>query len=89
MGKEALSSAFSEMILEEAKKDKNIMVVCTDSRGSAKLGAYPDELPEQFVEMGIAEQNSVTGKESIYHRPGKLLQHAFCRTGKSRCCLFS
>ena len=34
MGKEALSSAFSEMILEEAKKDKNIMVVCTDSRGS-------------------------------------------------------
>ena len=60
MGKEALSSAFSEMILEEAKKDKNIMVVCTDSRGSAKLGAYPDELPEQFVEMGIAEQNSVT-----------------------------
>lgn len=26
MGKEALSSAFSEMILEEAKKDKNIMV---------------------------------------------------------------
>ena len=96
MGKEALSSAFSEMILEEAKKDKNIMVVCTDSRGSAKLGAYPDELPEQFVEMGIAEQNSVTvsagmayiGKESIYHRPGKLLQHAFCRTGKSRCCLF-
>ena len=42
MGKEALSSAFSEMILEEAKKDKNIMVVCTDSRGSAKLGAYPD-----------------------------------------------
>ena len=60
MGKEALSSAFSEMILEEAKKDKDIVVVCTDSRGSAKLGAYPDELPEQFVEMGIAEQNSVT-----------------------------
>lgn len=60
MGKEALSSAFSEMILEEAKKDKDIVVVCTDSRGSAKLGAYPDEVPEQFVEMGIAEQNSVT-----------------------------
>ena len=60
MGKEALSSAFSQMILEEAKKDKDIVVVCTDSRGSAKLGAYPDELPEQFVEMGIAEQNSVT-----------------------------
>lgn len=60
MEKEACSSAFSKMILEEAKKDKDIMVVCTDSRGSAKLGTYPDELPEQFVEMGIAEQNAVT-----------------------------
>ena len=60
MGKEALSKAFSEMILEEAKKDRDIIVVCTDSRGSAKLGSYPEELPEQFVEMGIAEQNSVT-----------------------------
>ena len=54
MGKEALSSAFSQMILEEAKKDKDIVVVCTDSRGSAKLGAYPDEVPDQFVEMGLA-----------------------------------
>lgn len=60
MEKEACSNAFSKMILEEAKRDKDIMVVCTDSRGSAKLGTYPDELPEQFVEMGIAEQNAVT-----------------------------
>ena len=57
---EQAREAWKEKVLEEAKKDKNIMVVCTDSRGSAKLGAYPDELPEQFVEMGIAEQNSVT-----------------------------
>ena len=60
MEKEACSSAFSKMILEEARGNKDIMVVCTDSRGSAKLGTYPDELPEQFVEMGIAEQNAVT-----------------------------
>ena len=60
MEKETLRGAFSQKILEEAKKDKDIIVVCTDSRGSASLGSYPDELPEQFVEMGIAEQNSVT-----------------------------
>lgn len=52
--------AFSEKILREAKKDKDIVVVCTDSRGSASLGDYPQELPEQFVEMGIAEQNAIT-----------------------------
>ena len=60
MEKETLRGAFSQKILAEAKKDKDIVVVCTDSRGSASLGSYPDELPEQFVEMGIAEQNSVT-----------------------------
>ena len=57
---EQAREAWKEKVLEEAKKDKDIVVVCTDSRGSAKLGAYPDEVPEQFVEMGIAEQNSVT-----------------------------
>ena len=60
MEKATCRGAFSEKILQEAKKDKDIIVVCTDSRGSASLGSYPDELPEQFVEMGIAEQNSVT-----------------------------
>ena len=60
MEKETLRGAFSQKILEEARKDPQIMVVCTDSRGSASLGAYPEELPSQFVEMGIAEQNAVT-----------------------------
>ncbi len=60
MEKATLRGAFSNKILAEAKKDKDIVVVCTDSRGSASLGSYPSELPEQFVEMGIAEQNSVT-----------------------------
>ncbi|MDO4343568.1 MAG: transketolase C-terminal domain-containing protein [Eubacteriales bacterium] len=60
MEKATCRGAFSEKILQEAKKDKDIIVVCTDSRGSASLGSYPEELPEQFVEMGIAEQNSVT-----------------------------
>lgn len=60
MEKATCRGAFSEKILQEAKKDKDIIVVCTDSRGSASLGSYPTELPEQFVEMGIAEQNSIT-----------------------------
>ncbi len=33
MEKETLRGAFSQKILEEAKKDKDIIVVCTDSRG--------------------------------------------------------
>ena len=51
--------AFTNTILEEAKKDKHIFVVTTDSRGSVTLEEFAKELPEQFVELGIAEQNAV------------------------------
>lgn len=60
MEKETCRGAFSKAILERAREDQDIVVVCTDSRGSASLGTYPEELPEQFVEMGIAEQNAVS-----------------------------
>ncbi|MDC7124852.1 MAG: transketolase C-terminal domain-containing protein [Spirochaetales bacterium] len=67
METEACGSAFSKLILEKAKKDKDVIVVCTDSRGSSKLGDYPQEVPEQFVEMGIAEQNAVTVSAGMAH----------------------
>jgi len=51
--------AFSEKILELAQTDESIVVLCSDSRGSVTLGKYASELPEQFVEVGIAEQNCI------------------------------
>lgn len=51
--------AFTNTILEEARKDKHIFVVTTDSRGSVTLEEFANELPGQFVELGIAEQNAV------------------------------
>ncbi len=51
--------AFTNTILEEAKADKSIFVVTSDARGSVTLGDFADELPEQFVEVGIAEQNAI------------------------------
>lgn len=51
--------AFTNTILEEAKADKSIFVVTSDARGSVTLDQYAKELPEQFVEVGIAEQNAV------------------------------
>ena len=50
---------FAETLLELAKKDKNIIVVTSDSRGSGKLTNFGKELPEQIIEVGIAEQNLV------------------------------
>jgi transketolase len=51
--------AFTDAILEAAKKDKHIFVVTSDARGSVTLDEFARELPGQFVEVGIAEQNSV------------------------------
>lgn len=51
--------AFTITILEEAKKNKDIFVVTSDARGSVTLEDFANELPGQFVEVGIAEQNAV------------------------------
>ncbi len=50
---------FTETLLELAKRDPAIMVVTSDSRGSVTLNAFADQLPRQFVECGIAEQDAV------------------------------
>lgn len=49
-----------DTLLEVAKRDKDIVVLCSDSRGSASLGPFAKSYPEQFVEVGIAEQNLVS-----------------------------
>ena len=50
---------FAHTLLDLAKKDKNIIVVTSDSRGSGKLVQFGKELPNQIIEVGIAEQNLV------------------------------
>lgn len=52
--------AICEVLMEQAKEDKDIVVLCSDSRGSASLTPFADAFPEQFVEVGIAEQDLVS-----------------------------
>ncbi|MCI8746032.1 MAG: transketolase family protein, partial [Lachnospiraceae bacterium] len=52
--------AICEVLMEKAKADKDIVVLCSDSRGSASLAPFANEYPGQFVEVGIAEQNLVS-----------------------------
>lgn len=51
--------SFTQTLLELGKQDKNIIAVTSDARGSVTLDNFAKELPEQFVEVGIAEQNAV------------------------------
>jgi len=51
--------AFTETILREAQNNPDIFVVTSDARGSVTLDEFAEKLPNQFVEVGIAEQNAV------------------------------
>jgi len=55
----ANQEVFSETLLTLAREDKNILAVTSDSRGSGKLMPYAAAVPEQLIEVGIAEQNLV------------------------------
>lgn len=59
MSTQAVRIAFTKALLKLAKEDKDIFAVTTDSRGSVTLGDFAKELPEQFVECGIAEQDAI------------------------------
>jgi transketolase len=50
---------FADTLLELARADRQVLAVTSDSRGSGKLVPYGQALPEQIVEVGIAEQNLV------------------------------
>ena len=50
---------FAQTLLGLAEQDRDILVVTSDSRGSGKLVEFGEKLPNQIVELGIAEQNLV------------------------------
>lgn len=47
-------------LLKAAGEDRDLVVLCSDSRGSASLAPFAERFPSQFVELGIAEQNLVS-----------------------------
>lgn len=52
--------AICDVLIEKANTDKDIVVLCSDSRGSASLAPFTKAHPDQFIEVGIAEQNLVS-----------------------------
>jgi len=51
--------AFTERLLELARADERVVVVCNDSVGSSNLDAFMTEFPKRLINVGIAEQNMV------------------------------
>lgn len=60
MGNMANKQMICQVLMEAAKTDKDIVALCSDSRGSGSFTPFAETYPEQFVETGIAEQNLVS-----------------------------
>ncbi len=60
MSKIANKQMICEVLMDAARTDKNIVALCSDSRGSGSFSPFADTYPDQFVETGIAEQNLVS-----------------------------
>ena len=50
MNKIANKQVICNVLVEAGKKDKDIMVLCSDSRGSGSMTEFADTLADQFVE---------------------------------------
>ena len=55
--KVATRDGFGDEIVALGKENRNILVVDADIGKSCKTGAFRKELPEQYLNVGIAEQN--------------------------------
>lgn len=60
MNKVTNRQTICDTLLAAAKEDKDIIVACSDSRGSGSMTAFFEQYPAQSVEVGIAEQDLVS-----------------------------
>ena len=51
--------AICDVLMRAAESDRDVVVLCSDSRGSASLTPFFERFPQQSVEVGIAEQDLV------------------------------
>jgi len=57
---------YGEALLELGK-DKRIMVLCADLTESTRVEKFRAKFPQQFIELGVAEQNLVTVASGLAH----------------------
>lgn len=74
-------AVIADVLFDAAAKDKDVVVLCSDSRGSAALEPFFEAYPNQAVEVGIAEQDLVgiaaglasCGKRAVAVSPASFL----------------
>ncbi len=59
-GLKSYSTIFGEAIVEEARKNENIIAITAAMTKGTGLVAFKEEFPDRFFDVGIAEQHAVT-----------------------------
>ena len=73
-------------ILDLAQKDENILVVTCDVSTSAGLDRFRKTLPDQYIELGIAEQNMIGVATGLASESYDVITTTFAPFQTMRCC---
>jgi len=49
-------NGFGEGLIEAGKRDRNVIGICADLSESTRMEGFKKALPEQYIEIGVAEQ---------------------------------
>ena len=82
-----------DVLMEHAVNDRDIVVLCSDSRGSASMTPFFEAFPGQSIEVGIAEQDLVgiaaglasCGKKAFAASPASFLSTRSYEQAKVDC----
>jgi transketolase len=73
-------------ILDLAKSQKDLMVVTCDVSTSAGLDRFRKTLPDQYIDLGIAEQNMIGVSAGLASENFKVITTTFAPFQTMRCC---
>ncbi|WP_158814613.1 transketolase family protein [Methylocapsa sp. S129] len=82
---DAIPRFYGDALVEAARRDPRIVCLCADLRGSTETDLFARELPDRFVDAGIAEANMI-GMAAGMARCGDIpFVHSFCVFVTRRC----
>ena len=79
-------ASFGIAALEIAKKNKNLITLTCDVSTSAGLDRYRKTLPDQYIDLGIAEQNMIGVAAGLASENFDVITTTFAPFQTMRCC---
>ena len=81
-----MRATFGLIAMELAKKNPDLMITTSDVSTSAGLDRYRNKYPDQFVDVGIAEQNLIGVSAGLSSEGFKVISTTFAPFQTLRCC---